>query len=101
MALAERRPQLRPMSQERRRFQRVSVNLTGRYMLADRREFPCVVKGANRQKSGINKEFLDYIASHFLRLGSAWEASRGCRSGFGSSSRSISRRISSHRLGRA
>ena len=47
MALAERRPQLRPMSEERRRFQRVSVNLTGRYMLADRREFPCqVVKGA-------------------------------------------------------
>jgi hypothetical protein len=25
------------MSEERRRFQRVSVNLTGRYMLADRR----------------------------------------------------------------
>src|SRR6478609_9553238 len=31
------------MSEERRRFQRVSVNLTGRYMLADRREFPCQV----------------------------------------------------------
>jgi hypothetical protein len=29
-----------PHSDERRRFQRVNVNLLGRYMLADRREFP-------------------------------------------------------------
>jgi len=32
-----------PLSDERRRFQRVRVNLLGRYMLADRREFPCQV----------------------------------------------------------
>ena len=32
-----------PHSEERRRFQRVKVNLLGRYMLADRREFPCQV----------------------------------------------------------
>jgi hypothetical protein len=32
-----------PLSDERRRFQRVAVNLLGRYMLADRREFPCQV----------------------------------------------------------
>jgi PilZ domain len=32
-----------PHSQERRRHQRVQVNLLGRYMLADRREFPCQV----------------------------------------------------------
>jgi hypothetical protein len=32
-----------PYSQERRRHQRVRVNLLGRYMLADRREFPCQV----------------------------------------------------------
>lgn len=32
-----------PHSQERRRFQRVKVNLLGRYMLADRREYPCQV----------------------------------------------------------
>ena len=51
MALAERRPQLRPMSEERRRFQRVRVNLTGRYMLADRREFPCQV--VNMSPGGI------------------------------------------------
>jgi hypothetical protein len=43
MALVERLPSLRTLSQERRRFQRVSVNLLGRYMLADRREFPCQV----------------------------------------------------------
>ena len=32
-----------PHSEERRRFQRVRVNLLGRYMLADRREYPCQV----------------------------------------------------------
>ena len=43
MALAEQIPSLRSLSAERRRFQRVKVNLLGRYMLADRREFPCQV----------------------------------------------------------
>src|SRR5215470_6041129 len=32
-----------PLRGERRRFQRVRVNLLGRYMLEDRREFPCQV----------------------------------------------------------
>ena len=32
-----------PLSEERRRFQRVKVDLLGRYMLEDRREFPCQV----------------------------------------------------------
>src|ERR1700730_19062691 len=32
-----------PRSEDRRRFQRVRVNLLVRYMLADRREFPCQV----------------------------------------------------------
>jgi hypothetical protein len=32
-----------PFSEERRRFQRVRVNLLGRYMLADRREYACQV----------------------------------------------------------
>src|SRR4051812_19434761 len=32
-----------PLAQERRRHQRVKVNLLGRYMLEDRREFPCQV----------------------------------------------------------
>jgi hypothetical protein len=43
MALAERMPSLRALSEDRRRFQRVNVNLLGRYMLSDRREFPCQV----------------------------------------------------------
>jgi len=43
MALLERKPSLRALSEDRRRFQRVRVNLLGRYMLADRREFPCQV----------------------------------------------------------
>lgn len=43
MALAERKPKLRALADERRRFQRVKVDLLGRYMLPDRREFPCQV----------------------------------------------------------
>jgi hypothetical protein len=43
MALVERTTSLRALGQDRRRHQRVKVNLLGRYMLADRREFPCQV----------------------------------------------------------
>src|SRR5215213_10546466 len=43
MAIPQRKPLILPLSEERRRFQRVRVNLLGRYMLADRREFPCQV----------------------------------------------------------
>jgi c-di-GMP-binding flagellar brake protein YcgR len=43
MPLAAQRPKLRTLNDERRRHQRVKVNLLGRYMLADRREFPCQV----------------------------------------------------------
>jgi c-di-GMP-binding flagellar brake protein YcgR len=32
-----------PATEERRRFQRVRIHLLGRYMLPDRREFPCQV----------------------------------------------------------
>jgi PilZ domain len=32
-----------PLAEERRHFQRVKINLLGRYMLADRREFPCQI----------------------------------------------------------
>jgi len=39
----QRKSLLRPLSEERRRFQRVRVDLLGRYMLPDRREFPCQV----------------------------------------------------------
>src|SRR5262249_26496125 len=43
MALPLKKSLILPLSEERRRFQRVRVNLLGRYMLADRREFPCQV----------------------------------------------------------
>jgi hypothetical protein len=40
-----------PLAEERRRFQRVRVNLLGRFMLSDRREYPCQV--ANMSPGGI------------------------------------------------
>jgi len=43
MSLPQKKPVILPLSEERRRFQRVRVSLLGRYMLADRREFPCQV----------------------------------------------------------
>jgi hypothetical protein len=43
MALLKTKTVVLPSADERRRFQRVRVNLLGRYMLADRREFPCQV----------------------------------------------------------
>jgi c-di-GMP-binding flagellar brake protein YcgR len=42
MALANKRSIL-PATEERRRYQRVKVHLLGRYMLPDRREFPCQI----------------------------------------------------------
>jgi hypothetical protein len=42
MAFAHKQSIL-PGAEERRRFQRVKVHLLGRYMLPDRREFPCQV----------------------------------------------------------
>src|SRR3981189_2919313 len=47
----QKQPNIMPLSEERRRFQRVRVNLLGRYMLADRREFPCQV--ANMSPGGM------------------------------------------------
>lgn len=41
MAFAQRK--IYPATEERRRYQRVKVHLLGRYMLPDRREFPCQV----------------------------------------------------------
>ena len=43
MAMPLTKPKHLPLADERRRHQRVKVNLLGRYMLADRREFPCQV----------------------------------------------------------
>ena len=43
MSMPQKKLSIMPLSEERRRFQRVRVNLLGRYMLADRREFPCQI----------------------------------------------------------
>src|ERR1044071_9534469 len=43
MALPLPKSLMLPHAEERRRHQRVRVDLLGRYMLADRREFPCQV----------------------------------------------------------
>src|SRR4051794_22766304 len=42
MALAIKKT-IVPAAEERRRFQRVKIHLLGRYMLPDRREFPCQI----------------------------------------------------------
>jgi hypothetical protein len=43
MTLIQKSPALPSINEDRRRFQRVKVHLLGRYMLEDRREFPCQV----------------------------------------------------------
>ena len=43
MAVLQKILNVLPLNEEQRRLQRVRVNLLGRYMLADRREFPCQV----------------------------------------------------------
>ena len=43
MALLQKSPAPASLNEERRRFQRAKVHLLGRYMLQDRREFPCQV----------------------------------------------------------
>jgi PilZ domain len=43
MSLPLPKTKVPPIAEERRRFQRVKINLLGRYMLADRREFPCQI----------------------------------------------------------
>src|SRR5512136_473404 len=43
MAVPMTKPRIVPHAEERRRHQRVKVSLLGRYMLTDRREFPCQV----------------------------------------------------------
>src|SRR3954471_22005017 len=43
MAVLQKILDVLPLNEEKRRFQRVRVNLLGRYMVPDRREFPCQV----------------------------------------------------------
>ena len=43
MSMPLTKPRNPSLAEERRHFQRVKINLLGRYMLSDRREFPCQV----------------------------------------------------------
>lgn len=43
VALAQNRPGQTPKPREKRRFQRVSISLLGRYMLPTKQEYPCQV----------------------------------------------------------
>ena len=64
-----------PLSEERRRYPRVRVNLLGRYMLTDRQEYPCQV--TNMSQGGmtlvapvigqINERVIAYV-DHVGRL---------------------------------
>ena len=62
MALPLPKDRLRALGGERRRFQRVCVDLLGRYMLPDRREFPCQV--VNMSPGGIALVSNGYSASY-------------------------------------
>jgi hypothetical protein len=75
MALAQRRPDVRALNEDRRRHQRVKVNLLGRYMLADRREFPCQVVNMSpggmaliAPVGGLNGERVIAYVDHLGRL---------------------------------
>ena len=43
MALPQAKSPIPKHAEDRRRHQRVKVNLLGRYMLSDRQEYPCQV----------------------------------------------------------
>jgi hypothetical protein len=65
MALLDTDPAPALLTSENRRYQRVKVDLLGRYMLADRREFPC-------QVIDMSPGGLAMIAPQSGRLGEAW-----------------------------
>lgn len=75
MAFAEPKPKLLALSDERRRFQRVRLNLLGRYMLEDRQEFPCQVANMSPgdmaliapMSARVGERIVAYI-DHFGRL---------------------------------
>ena len=68
MALPLPRDRLRALGEERRRFQRVRVDLLGRYMLPDRREFPCQVVNMSPAVAGQPGERVIAYVDHLGRL---------------------------------
>lgn len=75
MAMPLIKPRILPLAEERRRHQRVRVNLLGRYMLADYREFPCQVTDMSpggmaliAPVSGVRDERVIAYVDHLGRL---------------------------------
>jgi hypothetical protein len=73
MALLQPKVLMLPHAEERRRHQRVRVNLLGRYMLQDRREFPCQVinmsPGGMAMVAPVSGELGDRVIAYVDHLG--------------------------------
>src|ERR1700722_4099101 len=73
MALLLPKERLRALGEERRRFQRVRIDLLGRYMLPDRREFPCQVvnlsPGGMALIAPVNREPGERVIAYVDHLG--------------------------------
>jgi hypothetical protein len=66
MAIEQRQTAVLPLSQERRRHQRVKVNLLGRYMLEDRREFPCQTLNMSPGGAALITTVLPRVGEHIV-----------------------------------
>lgn len=55
-----------PLSQERRRHQRVKVTLTGRFMREDRQEFPCQTVNMSPGGVALSSEFPPRVGEHLV-----------------------------------
>jgi hypothetical protein len=68
---AKLKPVLQPM--ERRRFQRVDISLLGRYMLEDKREFPCQVvnmsPGGVAITASVRGQIGERVVAYFEQIG--------------------------------
>jgi len=85
------------LSEEKRRFQRVRVNILGRYMLPNRREYPCQVvdmsPGGARLVAPEVGEVNDRIVAYLDHIGRIeGQISRQCEGGFAISINATSRK---------
>jgi hypothetical protein len=66
MSLPQSKISVLPLSQERRRFQRVQVDLLGRYMLSDRSEYPCQVTDMSPGGMALNGPVIGQMAERVI-----------------------------------
>lgn len=86
-----------PLSEEKRRFQRVRVSILGRYMLPNRREYPCQVvdmsPGGARLVAPEAGEVNDRIVAYLDHIGRIeGQITRLCEGGFAISINATSRK---------